>query len=113
MEEQVVVFRLNREEYAISISQAKEIIVYRDTTNLPHTPDYMEGVINVRGKIIPIISIAAKFGLSSSKRADRKVIIVEVGSQEIGKSGDRLLILLEVEQLLADDELVAIHAATI
>lgn len=57
-EEQLVLFSLGKEEYAISINQVKEIIQYKDATKLPNTPAYMEGIITLRGKIIPVVDLA-------------------------------------------------------
>ena len=50
--EQLVVFQLATEEYAIPISQVKEIINYNGATKLPNTPNYMDGIITLRGKVI-------------------------------------------------------------
>ncbi|MGI6092767.1 MAG: purine-binding chemotaxis protein CheW [Veillonellaceae bacterium] len=63
-EEQLVVFRLGNEEYGVSISQVREIIQYRTATRLPNTPDFMEGIISLRSKVIPALDLAKKFGLS-------------------------------------------------
>ena len=83
-EQQLVVFRLGAEEYGIPISQVKEIIQYKGATRLPQTPDFMEGVINLRGKVIPVIELAKKFGLADSSGADRRAVIIETDGQEIG-----------------------------
>ena len=65
--EQFVVFQLSKEEYAVPISQVKEIIRYKGATKLPSTPEYMEGIINLREKIIPVIDLAGKFVLQTEK----------------------------------------------
>lgn len=83
-EQQMVLFRLGAEEYGIPISQVKEIIQYKGATRLPQTPDFMEGVINLRGKVIPVIELAKKFGLASSGGTDRRAVIIETEGQEIG-----------------------------
>lgn len=67
-EEQLVVFRLGKEEYAVSISQVREIIKYQSATKLPGTPSYIEGIINVRGKMIAVIELSARFELNSEKK---------------------------------------------
>lgn len=61
--EQFVVFQLATEEYAIPISQVKEIIRYNEATKLPNTPGYIDGIINLRGKVISVIDLAGKFAL--------------------------------------------------
>jgi len=58
-----VVFQLAKEEYAVPISQVKEIIRYTSATKLPNMPGYAEGIINLRGKILPVIDLANKFAL--------------------------------------------------
>jgi len=82
--EQLVVFQLATEEYAIPISQVKEIIRYNGATKLPNTPQYMDGIITLRGKVIAVIDLARKLALITEKRSDKQVIIVETAGQEIG-----------------------------
>ena len=76
-EEQLVVFRLGKEEYALSISRVREIIQYQGATMLPNSPDYLEGIINLRGKLIHVIDLAVKFDLEIEKVSDRRAIIIE------------------------------------
>ena len=76
-EEQLVVFRLGKEEYALSISRVREIIQYQGATKLPNSPDYYKGIINIRGKLIPVIDIAVKFVLDIEKVSERRAIIIE------------------------------------
>lgn len=82
--EQLVVFQLASEEYAIPISQVKEIIRYNSATKLPSTPGYMDGIINLRGKVISVIDLAGKFALSVEKSSDKQALIVEAAGQEVG-----------------------------
>jgi len=137
-EEQLVLFSLGNEEYAISISQVKEIIQYKDATKLPNTPEYMEGIISLRGKIIPVIDLARRLNLAATKLNDKRALIIETAGQDIGivvdevtevirlqdsaiepspaatgngyirgigKEGNRLLILLDVDKLFGEEEL--------
>jgi len=83
-EEQLVVFKLGTEEYAIPIFEVREIIRYNGATKLPNTPMYMEGIINLRGKVVPVINIANRFGQSFEMGNEPKVIIIESSSQDIG-----------------------------
>ena len=74
-------FFLGEEEYALGILSVREIIGLIDITPLPQTPDYVKGVINLRGKIIPVIELRAKFGLDSVDYTEQTcVIVVEVGN---------------------------------
>ena len=82
--EQLVVFQLATEEYAVPIEQVKEIIHYKGATKLPSTPGYMDGIISLRGKVLPIIDLAEKFALLTEKSAAKQALIVEVAGQEVG-----------------------------
>ena len=65
-------FRLDNEEYGVEILKVREIIGLMDITKVPQTPDFVEGVINLRGKVIPVIDLRSKFGLEADgvQRAD-------------------------------------------
>lgn len=82
--EQLVVFQLASEEYAIPISQVKEIIRYNGAAKIPNTPAYMDGIINLRGKVISIIDLIEKFALAVEKGSDKQALIVEAAGQEVG-----------------------------
>ncbi|MBN2705372.1 MAG: purine-binding chemotaxis protein CheW [Deltaproteobacteria bacterium] len=69
-------FKLANEEYGISIMKIKEIIGLMPITVLPQTPDYVKGVINLRGKVIPIIDLRTKFGLEEIPHTERTCIVV-------------------------------------
>lgn len=69
-------FGLGEENYAIPILKIKEIIGMMDITKIPRLPNFIKGVINLRGKIIPVIDLRLKFGLSSRAYDDRTSIIV-------------------------------------
>lgn len=98
-EEQLVVFRLGKEEYAVSIAQVKEIILYKGATRIPNTPEYMEGIINLRGKVIPVIELAAQFGVEVKTGADRRVVIVETAGQEVGIVVDEVTEVIRLQQV--------------
>ncbi len=69
-------FALAGEEYGITIMQIKEIIGLMPVTVLPQTPTYVKGVINLRGKVIPIIDLRLKFALEPAEPTERTCIIV-------------------------------------
>jgi purine-binding chemotaxis protein CheW len=83
VEEQFVVFQLSKEEYAISIFQVREIINYEGATALPNMPNYMPGIISLRGKIMPVFDLAARFQLDCPAQSDRKAIIIETADREV------------------------------
>ena len=69
-------FSLGREEYGIAILKVREIIGMMSITAMPKTPDYMKGVINLRGQIIPVVSLRTKFSMEETGYTDRTCIIV-------------------------------------
>lgn len=83
--EQLVVFRLANEFYGVDISAVNTIIRMQEITEIPRTPSFVEGVINLRGSIIPVIDLKKRFGLpvGDSTKASR-IIVVEGAGQMIG-----------------------------
>lgn len=77
---QFVTFRLGKEEYAVDILKVQEINRIVDITTVPNSPEYIEGVINLRGKVIPVINLRKRFGLDS-KGPDKhaRIIVIDVG----------------------------------
>ncbi|MGE5371886.1 MAG: chemotaxis protein CheW [Solirubrobacterales bacterium] len=82
---QTVVFRLGSEEYAIDIGKVQEIIRMPEITALPQTPDYVLGVVNLRGNIIPVVDLKIRFsGKHTEANIETRVIVVEVGQNKVG-----------------------------
>ncbi len=78
-----LIFVIQDEHYAISISKVQEVIQYVPITPLHETTNFLKGVINLRGKIIPVLDMRLKFGLEEKEYTDRTVfIIIEVLSSE-------------------------------
>jgi len=76
-EEQFVVFRLMNEEYGVPIDSVQEIVrVPDELTRVPKTPDFLEGVVNLRGVVMPVVDQRRRFGLPSMERNDRQRIMV-------------------------------------
>ena len=72
-------FALDNEEYGVGVMKVKEIIGMMPVTPVPRTPDYVLGVINLRGKVIPVVDLRLRFGLESVEYTDRTcVIVVEI-----------------------------------
>ena len=79
-------FALAQEEYGIGILKVKEIIGMMAITTVPRTPDYVKGVINLRGKVIPVVDLRSKFGMEAAAYTERTcIIVVEIvsGQQKI------------------------------
>ncbi len=138
---QFVSFVVAGEEFGINILTVQEIIRPTDLTRVPHAPDFVEGVINLRGRILPVVDLRTRFGFPGRERDDEvRIIVVEIGDRTVGfvadsvrevlrvdvtsiepapelavgidagylrgvaKLDERLLILLDLENLLSDPE---------
>lgn len=74
-------FALTEEEYGIGILKVKEIIGMMAITTVPRTPVYVKGVINLRGKVIPVVDLRSKFGMEVAEYTERTcIIVVEISS---------------------------------
>ncbi len=71
-----LVFQLGREEFGIRVLKVREIMGVLDITSVPQTPNYVKGVINLRGKVIPVIDLRLKFGLPEAEYTHQTCIIV-------------------------------------
>lgn len=95
---QLVVFNLGLEEYAVDISCAQEIIRIPKITNMPNTPIFVEGIINLRGKVIPIFDLKKRFGIGESQRcADSRLLILEIEGIKLGIIVDDVSEVLKIE----------------
>lgn len=74
--EKFLTFNLAGEQYGLEILKVREIIGLMDITTVPRTPDFVRGVINLRGKVIPIIELRSKFGIASIEDTEQTCIIV-------------------------------------
>lgn len=141
-ETQFVVFKLNEEEYGVNIKQVQEIGSYQKATLVPNSPEFVEGIINLRNMVIPVINLKARFGIKNHDVVDEntRLIVMNVGDRYfgfitddasevlsindddieetpeilrganrryisgIGKVGNRIMVLLDMELLLDEDE---------
>ena len=82
---QLVVFDLADETYGVDIGSVREIIRIQEITKVPRTPDYVEGVINLRGKVIPVIDLRKKFGFKKAEvTKDTRIVVVDISGNDIG-----------------------------
>jgi purine-binding chemotaxis protein CheW len=80
---QFLSFQLAGEEYAVNILRVKEIIEYADLTRVPGMPASVRGVLNMRGRVVPVVDLALRFGLPASQITPRScIVMVEIGSGE-------------------------------
>ncbi len=99
--QQYLTFMLTGESYAINIQRIKEIIQYGELTEVPRMPDFIRGVINLRGAVVPVIDLSSRFGKQPTVVGRRNCIIiieVEVDSetQSIGVMVDSVNAVLEI-----------------
>jgi len=142
-------FRLGDEGYGLEILKVQEIMGMMDVTRVPRTPEFVRGVINLRGKVIPVVDLRKKFELEAKEDTERTCIIVmqitrgdgkvtmgtivdevseviDVAGEQIdpppefgasvdtdfilgmGKVGEKVLMLLDVEKVLSSNELATV-----
>lgn len=82
---ELIAFRVGAQEFCINIMSVREIRGWTAATSLPHSPDYLRGVINLRGAVLPIVDLAVRLGLARNDPTERNVIIVvQIEHQQIG-----------------------------
>ncbi len=93
----LVACQLSNEEFGIEISKVKEIIRIPDITKIPQSQEYVEGIINLRGNVIPIINLAARFNLQHDERSDdSRIMVVELGNLIAGMIVDSVTEVLSI-----------------
>ncbi|MBV4418579.1 chemotaxis protein CheW [Clostridium tyrobutyricum] len=81
----VLVFNINGEYFAADIMEIERIIGYEEPTKIPDSPDFVEGVINYSGNILPVISLSKRFNLGDSEnRSQAKIIVTKQDQNKIG-----------------------------
>lgn len=99
---QMVVFQLQNELYGVDIHQVREIIRVPAITHVPRTPEFVEGVINLRGSVIPILDLRTRFGFAPGERdGDRRIVVVEMDDKTLGVIVDAVR-----EVLLMDEQFI-------
>jgi purine-binding chemotaxis protein CheW len=107
---QVVTFALGSEEYGVDIAQVQEINRMVTITHVPRAPQFMEGVINLRGQLIPIIDLRTRFGMDRSERTkNTRIVVTEIGSKRVGMVVDSVseVLRIPVESIEDAPDLVA------
>jgi purine-binding chemotaxis protein CheW len=96
---QVVKFRINQVPYALDIGRVREIIYYRPATPLPEAPVFVEGVVDLRGMVIPVIDLKRKIGIENLTREEPShILILQLGSITAGMVVDEVLEVLQVNR---------------
>lgn len=84
-EQQLVVFDLAQEAYGVDINVVREIIRMQDITSVPKTLDFVRGVINLRGRVIPVVDLRKRFALPEAEHTkDSRIVVVDISGQDIG-----------------------------
>ncbi len=82
---QMINFTVGGDEYAVEIQKVREVINFREITQLPKAPSFVKGIINLRGEVIPVMDLREKFGLSHEGYSPlTNVVIVEIGRKAVG-----------------------------
>jgi len=93
----LVTFHLGKEEYGVEIASVQEIIRATDITPVPGAPSHVRGVINLRGKIIPVVDLRRRFALPSVDAGEaQRIIVVELGEKRIGMLVDSVSQVIKV-----------------
>ena len=99
---QYLTFKLNEEVFAVDVAQVREILDYIKITKIPQTPEFMRGVINLRGSVVPVVDMNMKFGMNrTEKTVNTCIVVMEVTVEEntlvIGALVDSVQEVFEIE----------------
>jgi len=98
-ERQLVVFELAREVYGVSIGTVREIIRMQDITHVPNAPEFVEGVINLRSRVIPIVDLRKRFGVTVKEiTPETRIVVVDIKGEDIGVMVDGVREVLRVSE---------------
>ena len=97
MENQLVAFNLAEEHYGVDIGAVESIIKMQPITVVPRAPAFVEGVINLRGSVLPVIDLGKRFGLPAEKETkETRIVVVEVMGTNVGMVVDAVSEVLRV-----------------
>ena len=99
---QCLTFKLGEEVFAVDVAKVREILDFTTVTKVPQTPDFMRGVINLRGSVVPVVDMRLKFGMSrTEKTVNTCIIVVEVQMEDevhvLGALADSVQEVIEME----------------
>lgn len=96
-EDKFLTFIVNGEEFGIEIRHVTEIIGIQNITEVPDMPHYIKGVINLRGKVIPVMDVRLRFGVKEREYDDRTcIIVINIDEQSVGMIVDRVSEVLDI-----------------
>jgi purine-binding chemotaxis protein CheW len=92
MEKQLVVFEVSDEHYGVDVFAVDSIIRVQSVTKVPHTPDFVEGVTNLRGTVLPVVDLRRRFGLPvRAPTKDTRIVVAEMGKATVGMVVDAVV----------------------
>jgi purine-binding chemotaxis protein CheW len=101
---QIVTFLLDDVEYGVDILAVHEILRYPEITRLPNTPDFIRGVINLRGNVIPVVDVRVRFGLEPAEVSDlTRIIVIESEGKEVGLLVDNVYQVVRLPESHVDE----------
>jgi purine-binding chemotaxis protein CheW len=100
--EQYLTFRLEDEIFGVEVARVREILDYTSITKVPRTPDFMRGVINVRGSVVPVLDLRLKFGMTRTEASvNTCIIVLEIALEDeivvLGALADSVQEVIELE----------------
>ena len=99
MDNQLVVFELGDESFGVAISAVESIIKMQAITRVPHTPVFVEGLTNLRGKVLPVVDLRKRFSLPVSENLkDQRIVVISVGGLETGMIVDAVSEVLSITE---------------
>jgi purine-binding chemotaxis protein CheW len=107
-ERTLVVFQLGEEEYAITVERVREVVKADRITRVPGAPPYVRGIINLRGRVVPVIDLRQRLGLGAVTLERPRIMVVEDGPALVGMLVDRASEVLRLQsgQLQPPDEVL-------
>lgn len=100
---QLVSFKIGKEEFGIDILKVQEIIRLMTITEVPNSPDFVEGVINLRGRVIPVLDLRIKLGMERIEHSSTtRIIVVEINSTTVGFIVDAVSEVLRIPQSITE-----------
>lgn len=103
-ERQIVVFSLNGEDYGVDIETIREIIPMQTIVPVPRAPEFVEGIINLRGRVIPVLDLRRHFGFEKKPAGPgQRIVIVEAGQESTGVVVDAVSSVIQVSQDAIED----------
>ncbi len=100
---QLVTFNVGEEEFGVEILAVREINRMMEITRVPHAPPFVEGVINLRGRVIPVVDLRKRFGLGAIERdKNTRIVVVELGDKVVGFLVDSVSEVLRVPEDLVE-----------